>query len=266
MQEMQETWVQFLGWEDPLEEEMAAHSSILAWRIPWTEELGGLRSIAYQSQQDWRTEHTSKFTWFKTDQKHRKVMKKLSPNLPILESPNPFWGGGRNVHSLLCVLLEKKKSLSCVQLFASPRTVAHQDVCWWNSPDKNTGVSCHSLLQRIVPTQGLSPDLLHCRQLVSLLSEPLRKPCPSRKMFAKYGFMQKYLCKWYIIHIALHKGTSFNKAVPLFHFKRDWRRNKDSKYHLSTYADSSNIMDIWLILLKAIAFCSQNSERSSFQN
>ena len=37
---MQETWVQSLGWEDPLEEEMAAHSSILAWRIPWTEESG----------------------------------------------------------------------------------------------------------------------------------------------------------------------------------------------------------------------------------
>ena len=35
---MQETWVQFLGWEDALEKEMATHSSILAWRIPWTEE------------------------------------------------------------------------------------------------------------------------------------------------------------------------------------------------------------------------------------
>ena len=37
---MQETLVQFLGWEDPLEEEMATHSTILAWRIPWTEEPG----------------------------------------------------------------------------------------------------------------------------------------------------------------------------------------------------------------------------------
>ena len=42
VQEMQETWVQSLGWEDPLEEEMAAHSSILAWEIPWTEEPDGL--------------------------------------------------------------------------------------------------------------------------------------------------------------------------------------------------------------------------------
>ena len=38
---MQETWVQSLGQEDPLEEEMETHSSILAWRIPWTEEAGG---------------------------------------------------------------------------------------------------------------------------------------------------------------------------------------------------------------------------------
>ena len=45
MQETQESWVQFLGWEDPLEEEMAIHSSILAWEIPWPEEPGGLQSI-----------------------------------------------------------------------------------------------------------------------------------------------------------------------------------------------------------------------------
>ena len=48
MQETQETWVQSLGGEDPLEEEMATHSSILTWRIPWTEELGGLLSMGSQ--------------------------------------------------------------------------------------------------------------------------------------------------------------------------------------------------------------------------
>ena len=45
---MQETWVRFLGWEDPLEKEMAVHSSILAWNIPWTEESGGLQSTRSQ--------------------------------------------------------------------------------------------------------------------------------------------------------------------------------------------------------------------------
>ena len=45
---MQETWVPSLGQEDPLENERATHSSILAWRIPWTEEPGGLQSMGSQ--------------------------------------------------------------------------------------------------------------------------------------------------------------------------------------------------------------------------
>ena len=45
---MQETWVQSLGQEDPLEKGMATYSSILAWRIPWTEEPGGLQSMGLQ--------------------------------------------------------------------------------------------------------------------------------------------------------------------------------------------------------------------------
>ena len=45
---MQETWVQSLGWEDTLEKEKATHSSILAWRIPWTEEPGGLQPMGSQ--------------------------------------------------------------------------------------------------------------------------------------------------------------------------------------------------------------------------
>ena len=43
---MQETWVRSLGWEDSLEKEMATHTSISAWRIPWTEEPGGLQGVA----------------------------------------------------------------------------------------------------------------------------------------------------------------------------------------------------------------------------
>ena len=45
---IQDTWVQSLGWEVPLEKEMATYSSILAWRIPWAEEPGGLQSIVLQ--------------------------------------------------------------------------------------------------------------------------------------------------------------------------------------------------------------------------
>ena len=45
---MLETWVQSLGWEDPLEKEIATHSGILAWKIPWTEAPGGLQCMGSQ--------------------------------------------------------------------------------------------------------------------------------------------------------------------------------------------------------------------------
>ena len=60
MQETQEMWVRPLGWEDPLEEGMATHSSILAWRIPWTEEPGGLVHGIEKSRtqlKDWARTH-----------------------------------------------------------------------------------------------------------------------------------------------------------------------------------------------------------------
>ena len=52
---MQEMWVQSLGPEDPLEKEMATHSSILAWEIPWTEEPGGLQSMLQRIGHDLAT-------------------------------------------------------------------------------------------------------------------------------------------------------------------------------------------------------------------
>ena len=54
--------VQSLGWEDPLEEEVTTHSSILAWKIPWTEEPGGLQSMRLQRvRHDWVTNKTLKY-------------------------------------------------------------------------------------------------------------------------------------------------------------------------------------------------------------
>ena len=57
---VQETLIQSLGWEDPLEEGMTTHSSILAWKITWTEEPGGLQSI--KSQRWTRLKRLSKYT------------------------------------------------------------------------------------------------------------------------------------------------------------------------------------------------------------
>ena len=59
---MLETWVKSLGWEDVLEKEMATHSSILAWKIPWMEEPGGLQSTGSQRvRHDWTTK--SQHNW-----------------------------------------------------------------------------------------------------------------------------------------------------------------------------------------------------------
>ena len=60
---MQETWVGSLTWEDPLEEGMATNSSILAWRIPWTEETGGVQSMGLQRVgRNWVTKSASTHT------------------------------------------------------------------------------------------------------------------------------------------------------------------------------------------------------------
>ena len=86
IQETQETWVRSLGWEDPLEEGMATHSRILAWRIPWTEEPTGLQSMGSQRvEQDWACTHISLH---------------LSHGFPLLPRSNPtYWPCG--VSSLL---------------------------------------------------------------------------------------------------------------------------------------------------------------------
>ena len=63
MQETPKIWVQFLGWKDSLEEGMANHSSILAWKIPWAEEPGGLQSIGHkESNMTEVTEHSAVLT------------------------------------------------------------------------------------------------------------------------------------------------------------------------------------------------------------
>ena len=61
---MRESWVQSVGWEGPLEEGMAPHSSVLAWRIPWTEEPGGLQSMGLERvRHDWANEPTNAQGW-----------------------------------------------------------------------------------------------------------------------------------------------------------------------------------------------------------
>ena len=77
MQETKETRVHFLSWENPLEEEMATHSSVLDWKIPWTEEPDGLQSMGSQSQAGLST-HTQRETNIYKKKKNEK--EKVSHN------------------------------------------------------------------------------------------------------------------------------------------------------------------------------------------
>ena len=92
----QETWVQSLGQEDPLEKEMATHSSTAAWKIPWMEETGRLQSMGSQRiGHDWAT---SLVHWFDTC--------KYARNISYSCIQKPRW------ESVMCLLLKKKKKLS----------------------------------------------------------------------------------------------------------------------------------------------------------
>ena len=72
---MWETWVRSLVREDPLEEEMATHSSILAWRIPWTEELGGLQSTGHKESDTTERLHFHFHIQNKKFEKEKKTVK-----------------------------------------------------------------------------------------------------------------------------------------------------------------------------------------------
>ena len=94
---MQETWVQSLGQEDPLEKGMATHTSILAWRMPWTVEPDGLQSMGSQSQTRLNDRR------FHRGQSYRKTGSRIREN-GVWILPPPFTCPGAVVLSLDCVL------------------------------------------------------------------------------------------------------------------------------------------------------------------
>ena len=78
---MWEVWVRFLGWDDPLEKGKATHSSILAWRVPWTEEPGGLQSMEFhRAGHNWAT---NTFTLCKCEDKRYIVMSIFPSNFSM---------------------------------------------------------------------------------------------------------------------------------------------------------------------------------------
>ena len=137
---MQETWVRSLGGEDPLEKAMAPHSSILAWRKPWTEEPGRLQSMgSYRVWHDWVI---NTFTYIKM-----KELMCTDKGYPLKE-----W-------------VSEWKLLSRVRLFSTPWTLQSME-----SPGQNIRVGSLSLLQQIFPTQESNRGLLHVRQILYQLS------------------------------------------------------------------------------------------------
>ena len=80
---MQQTWVQSLGQEDPLEKQMATHSSVLVWRIPWTQEPGGLQGYPPGHKESGMTEATAYARGHSMAQRVK--------NLPAMQEPQETW-------------------------------------------------------------------------------------------------------------------------------------------------------------------------------
>ena len=168
-QELHEIWVRSLGQEDGLEEGTATHSSILAWRIPWTEEHGRLQSIGSQSQ-----------TWLKwlsmaisTTQVRMKTRARQDGHWYQLTIQRRGLVCSYFSFNFISFLLIRQHVLCCaqllshVQLFLTPWTVARKaPLSMRHSPGKNTGVGYHALLQEIFSTQGENPGLPQCRQIL----------------------------------------------------------------------------------------------------
>ena len=108
---MWETWIQSLGWKDPLEEGMATHSSILAWRISWTEEPGGLQSMGLQRvSPDWATKHSTLLEYIYWDS----LVAQLIKNPPAMQET-------------LVQFLNQEDSLD-------KRTATHSSILAWRIP------------------------------------------------------------------------------------------------------------------------------------
>ena len=192
---MQETWVQSLSWEDPLEKEMAIHSSTIAWKIPWTEEPGRLQSMGLQSRTRLICFIPSPHMWI-NHSAHLllinfkiciKGSKRIKSGIVVSRQKEQ-----ELIYTCLCYSLKSKDTcfsstlaplslqipllpfipvsfFSCVQLFAIPWTVAHQAPLSMGSPKQEhwSALPCPS--PGDLPNPGIKPaslQHLHCRQLL----------------------------------------------------------------------------------------------------
>ena len=147
-EETQEMWVWSLDWEDPVEEEMATHSSIPNWRIPWTEEPGGQQPIRPQRVgHNWAIEHAYTRTW---------------------EGPN--LGRFKTLLTQFFYLWNEVKVAHLCPTLCDPMDYPVHGILDYPIHSQNTGVGSLSLLQGICRTQRLNTGLPHCRRTLYQLS------------------------------------------------------------------------------------------------
>ena len=138
-----DTWVWSLGWDDPLEKEMATHSSILAWRIPWTDESCGLQSMGSKRVgHDWVTKHSPivsvPSSWLHLN---KYLVPKAPPPNTILMGTRAStyeWGGGTQTLNVYILFLPFFSSLTYV-LKVGEEIKYHS----WNGP-RSQGRTCHT--------------------------------------------------------------------------------------------------------------------------
>ena len=180
---MQDFRVQSLGPEDPLEKGTATHSSVLAWRIPQTEQPGRLYSPWGHKESDM----TEQLTLLEKEMATHSSI--LAWRIPWTEELGGLQSTGRKESDMTATSLhfkrKKEKLLSRVWLCDHIDCSPHRLLRPWDFPSKITGVGFNFLLQGIFPTQGSNPGLLHCRQMLYRLSHqgshwysPLSYPKP----------------------------------------------------------------------------------------
>ena len=151
---------------------MATHSSVLAWRIPWTEKPGRLQSMGSH-----RVRHTEATQQQQQQQhiyvsNHHTVQLKLIQCFVSIVSQNTKMPSSQLEINKRGLIKKSVIHMVVVQLLSHVRlSLLHGQqparlLCPWDSPGKSTGVGSHSLLQGIFPTQESKLGLLYCRQIL----------------------------------------------------------------------------------------------------
>ena len=199
---MWKTWIQSLGWEDPLEKGEAIHSSILAWRIPWTVQFMGLRRVGH----DWAT-YTFTFTlMILTKPTEAEVSSVEKFNWQSTRRGNYFKKFCFKCYCCMCAQFSSVQ-LSRVQLFVTPWTSVHQPTL---SITNSRGLFKLMSIESVMP----SNHLILCYPLLLLPSI-----FPSLRVFSNES----------VLHIRWPKYCSFsfnispsNEHAGLISFRMDW--------------------------------------------